>query len=258
MRKPNISIKQCVTKYPGHVVANNNENNYHYKTISNRFNMFPQHNIHHNLPFPGGKTSRLPGLAVTLLIHATAIAALLSHAPARQTLAEIAPVMVSLIQPQAVEPPKEPPKPRPMANKPIRTAELKPQPLLTSTAPEPAPAAIQAPPPPPPAPPEPIAAKAPPAPVIPPQFNANYLNNPKPAYPALSIRLREEGTVMMRVLVDEQGLPARVELRTSSGFERLDNVALETVRRWKFVPARSGNQAVSGWVLIPLSFSLRS
>lgn len=220
--------------------------------------MFPQRNIHPNRPFPGSRASRLPALAVTLLIHAAVIAALLNYAPARQTLTELAPVMVSLIQPQAVEPPKEPPKPRPVAKQPIRTVEPKPQHLLTTTAPEPAPAAIQAPPPPPPAPPEPIAAKAPPATVIPPQFNADYLNNPKPAYPAPSIRLREEGTVMMRVLVDEQGLPARVELRSSSGFERLDKVALETVRRWKFVPARSGSQAVSGWVLIPLSFSLRS
>jgi len=220
--------------------------------------MFPQRNIHLPRSFPDCKTAWLPALAVTVLMHAAVIAALLSYAPARQALAEFAPVMVSLIQPQAVEPPKEPPKPRPVAKQPVRTVEPKSQPLLTTTAPEPAPAAIQTAPPPPPAPPEPIVANAPPATVIPPQFNADYLNNPKPAYPALSIRLREQGTVLVRVLVDEQGLPARVELRTSSGHERLDSVALETVRRWKFVPARSGNQAVSGWVLIPLSFSLRS
>jgi protein TonB len=94
--------------------------------------------------------------------------------------------------------------------------------------------------------------------VVPPQFNADYLNNPAPQYPALSRRLGEEGRVVLRVLVDERGLPARVELRSSSGHERLDAVALNTVRRWKFAPARRGDQAVSAWVLVPISFSLRS
>lgn len=201
---------------------------------------------------------RLPGIAIAVGLHVAVLAALLSYAPARQTLAELAPIMVSLVQTKAAEPPKDLPKPKPVVRQPVRQTEPKPQPLLSTPAPEPAPAAIQAPPPPPPAPPEPIAAKAPPAPVIPPQFNADYLNNPAPRYPALSRRLGEEGRVMLRVFVDERGLPARVELRSSSSHDRLDEVALETVRQWKFVPARRGDQPVSAWVLVPISFSLRS
>jgi|LNFM01.2.fsa_nt_gb protein TonB len=220
--------------------------------------MFPQRNITWSAPAGGGLKSRLPGLAITVGLHAAVILAVLSYAPARQTLAELAPIMVSLVQPKAAEPPKEPPKPRPVVKQPPKRIEPKPLPLLTATAPEvPAPAAIQ-PPPAPPAPPEPIAAKPAPAAVIPPQFNADYLNNPAPAYPALSRRLGEEGRVVLRVFVDERGLPARVEMRASSGHERLDNVALDTVRQWKFVPARRGDQAVSAWVLVPISFSLRS
>lgn len=202
--------------------------------------------------------SRLPGIAIAVGLHAAVVIALLSHAPARQTLADMAPIMVSLLQPKAVEPPKTPAKPKPVVKQTLRHSEPKPQPLLTTAAPESAPATIQAPPPPPPAPPEPVAAKAPPAPVIPPQFNADYLNNPAPRYPALSRRLGEEGRVVLRVLVDERGLPARVELRNSSGHDRLDEVALETVRQWKFVPARRGDVPVSAWVLVPVSFSLRS
>ena len=68
----------------------------------------------------------------------------------------------------------------------------------------------------------------------------------------------EEGRVILRVLVNERGLPDDVQLRTSSGFSRLDSVALETVRQWKFVPARRGDTPVSAWVLVPISFSLRS
>lgn len=218
--------------------------------------MTPRLSLHH--PAAPRTPSRLPGMAVTVALHAALVVGLLSYAPARQTLAELAPIMVNLIQPQQPEPPKELPKPKPVVKQPIKV-EPKPQPLLTVTEPTPTPSPIVAPPPPPPQPVEPIAAPpAPPAPIIPPQFNADYLNNPAPQYPALSKRLGEEGRVILRVYVDERGLPARVEMRTSSGHGRLDEIALETVKQWKFVPARRGDQAVSAWVLVPISFSLRS
>jgi protein TonB len=202
--------------------------------------------------------SRLPGIAVAVGLHAAAVIVLLSYAPARQTLAELAPIMVSLLQPQKPEPPQELPKPKSAVKQPVKK-EPRPQPLLTISEAAPAPSAIAPPPPAPPQPLEPIAAKAEPvAALIPPQFNADYLNNPAPQYPSLSRRLGEEGRVMLRVFVDERGLPARVELRSSSGHERLDGVALATVKQWKFVPARRGDQAISAWVLVPISFSLRS
>lgn len=203
--------------------------------------------------------TRLPGLAITVAIHALVIGALLSHAPVRQSLAELAPIMVSLVQEKQTEPPQELPKPKPVVRQPVRKTEPQPQPLLAVSEAVAAPAPFVAPPPPPPQPAEPIAAAPPPpAPVAPPRFDADYLNNPAPRYPALSRRLGEQGRVLLRVFVDAQGLPARVELRTSSGHERLDQIALDTVRQWKFVPARRGDQAVSAWVLVPISFSLRS
>jgi protein TonB len=104
----------------------------------------------------------------------------------------------------------------------------------------------------------PPAAPAPPAPLTAPSFNAAYLNNPAPAYPALSRRTGEEGKVILRVLVNEKGLPDDVQVRTSSGHARLDDAAAATVRQWKFVPARRGDSATPAWVLVPISFSLRS
>lgn len=201
----------------------------------------------------------MPGMVITLAIHAAVIVALLSHAPARQQLVEFAPVMVSLLPQPEPEKPQALPKPKPVAKTAPRPLPAKPQPLLAVA--EAAPAATAAVSPPPPADPLPPAAPvtaAAPAPVTAPRFNADYLNNPAPAYPPLSRRLREEGRVMLRVLVDARGLPERVELRHSSGHERLDRVALETVRQWKFVPARRGEDAVSAWVIVPISFSLRS
>jgi protein TonB len=89
------------------------------------------------------------------------------------------------------------------------------------------------------------------------RFDAAYLHNPRPAYPMLSRRLREEGQVMLRVLVSADGQPARVELRTSSGSDRLDRAAQEAVARWRFVPARRGDVAVEAWVLVPIVFKLQ-
>jgi protein TonB len=87
-------------------------------------------------------------------------------------------------------------------------------------------------------------------------FNAHYLENPQPAYPGLSRRLHEQGRVTLRVLVSASGTAQEVQVRTSSGFPRLDDAALQTVRNWKFVPAKRGAEAVSAWVLIPISFKL--
>lgn len=202
--------------------------------------------------------SRLIGITVTLVIHAVAIAGLWSYAPARQALLGAVPVMVSLLPQQDQEPPQQLPKPKPVVKQAYRKVDPSPQTVLTTPEAAPAPAASHSPTPPTePRPAEPVAA-AQPSPVAPPRFNADYLNNPAPQYPAVSRRLREEGRVTLRVFVDVRGFPARIELRTSSGYERLDHIALETVRQWKFVPARRGDEAVSAWVLVPISFSLRS
>lgn len=91
-----------------------------------------------------------------------------------------------------------------------------------------------------------------------PAFDAAYLENPAPPYPAMARRLHEQGRVILRVLVNPRGAADEVQLRTSSGHARLDEAALETVRRWKFVPAKRGTEPVAAWVLVPVSFNLGS
>ncbi len=88
------------------------------------------------------------------------------------------------------------------------------------------------------------------------RFDADYLRNPAPPYPAISRRMGEEGKVILRVLVTPEGTPATVEVRTSSGSQRLDESAMRTVRQWKFVPARRGDMAEQSWVLVPVIFKL--
>src|SRR5690348_1377888 len=56
-----------------------------------------------------------------------------------------------------------------------------------------------------------------------------YASPMQPRYPAASVRAREEGTVTLRVLVDANGVPQRVEIARSSGHARLDASAKESV-----------------------------
>lgn len=98
--------------------------------------------------------------------------------------------------------------------------------------------------------------EASPAPTSLPHLNADYLDNPAPAYPAESRQAGEQGKVLLRVLVNADGNVDQVTLRKTSGHPRLDDAAMETVKQWRFVPAQRASQAVSAWVVIPISFSL--
>lgn len=89
-------------------------------------------------------------------------------------------------------------------------------------------------------------------------FDAAYLNNPAPAYPLISRRQGESGKVLLLVQVTPHGTAAQVEIKQSCGFPRLDEAALEAVRKWHFVPARQGEVAVAASVVVPLSFKLNS
>jgi protein TonB len=90
----------------------------------------------------------------------------------------------------------------------------------------------------------------------PPDFRAAYLRNPPPSYPASARRKREEGTVTLRVLVSDEGQPEKIELEHSSGSTALDLAALESVRQWRFAPARRGGTPHAAWVLVPIVFRL--
>jgi len=87
--------------------------------------------------------------------------------------------------------------------------------------------------------------------------HADYGSDPAPAYPAVARRREEQGTVTVRVLIGADGSVERAEIADSSGFDSLDDAALDTVRsRWRFVPARHGGVAVESWVLVPIRFAL--
>ncbi len=185
-------------------------------------------------------------LLVVIGFHIMGLALLIHYGAAQSALDLAPPIMVSIIAPPA-EQPIELPKPLPVK----RILKEPPKKIITAEAAKPS--EFVAPPP---------EEKPQPAPVIveaiiiPPKFNADYLDNPKPGYPTMSKRLGEQGKVLLRVLVNSKGFPDKVEIDKSSGFARLDNAALQAVERWKFVPARQGAQAVVASVIVPVSFIL--
>lgn len=85
---------------------------------------------------------------------------------------------------------------------------------------------------------------------------ARYSNTPRPEYPESARREGREGRVLLRVLVDERGRSKQVEINSSSGSEALDRAAAEAIRRWRFDPARYGDQPVESWLRIPIEFRL--
>jgi protein TonB len=90
-----------------------------------------------------------------------------------------------------------------------------------------------------------------------PSLNAAYLQNRSPRYPYRSKELREEGRVLLRVLITAQGRAGQVDIKRSSGFDRLDQAAKDAVWQWRFVPAKQSGVPVDMWYDVPIEFSLK-
>ena len=63
---------------------------------------------------------------------------------------------------------------------------------------------------------------------------------------------------MFNVLVDENGHPKDVTVKTSTGFPRLDQAAIEAIRHWTFNPAVRGAQKVTAWTSVKVTFQLNT
>lgn len=211
-----------------------------------------------------------------LAAHGLGIFGLMQVEPVRQAVAAVVPLQVEWLNPPppatpptAPPPPPaapRPPPPRPLpapvprlvstevaAPAPFTVPALPPEPL-PSAAPAPTAAAVPAAPAAPPAPPP-----SPPAPSGPMKVAAGalqYTTLPPVEVPRQSRRLGESGTVVVRVVVDLNGLPRVVALHRSSGFERLDAQALGAMRAARFKPCLREGQPVECEALAPIAYEL--
>lgn len=185
-------------------------------------------------------------------------------APAQPKVMEIAIIPVSAPKPKVAPPPPPPPapakiKPLPKKKQPKPTlkktpvvqepAEFAPkqqvfdaQPVVQNTA-----TATRA----------DIAPPTKIEPFIEADMNADYAENPKPDYPSLARSMGWQGTVTLKVQVSEEGLSAAVEIERSSGYEILDESAIEAIRQWRFTPARRGETPIASTVIVPIIFTLQ-
>lgn len=233
------------------------------------------------------------GLAASVLVvHAGAAWVFWQLAPEPALVAESAPITVALLadepqtqaaQPLVVQP--EPPKPvpvvqprptpavsRPTASVVAAPRPAAPQEMQVPVAPPtqptpPAPAEVT---PAPPAPPATLAAptgsvtaapsgqtgRTPTQPKVLPSSAVRYLLEPMLSYPRISRELGEEGVVRLKVLVDEQGRPQDIEVARSSGYPRLDQQAVQAMKKARFQPHLEDGQARKVWVVAPLTFNL--
>ncbi|MDR2876263.1 MAG: energy transducer TonB [Methylobacillus sp.] len=220
---------------------------------------------------PAAPRDAMPrALVAALAVHVLVLFMLARPAPESALLAP--PLTVTLLAPEpalptpapeVVAPQPVPAKPQPVEKKVVAQPEknvalapvVAPEPMPVSVATEQiSPASVVE------ASPPAVAKVAEPvaeASVEPPRFDAAYLENPAPSVPPLSRKAKEHGVVSLAVHVSASGAALEVKLDKSCGFERLDNSALETVKQWKFVPARRGDTPVAAWVTVPIRFNLK-
>jgi len=237
-----------------------------------------------NFPAPAARAPRnrpeLVGvLVLSALLHAGIATAAIGaeHAPEPKRLSRVEidlarpPERPKPIIPAAVPPP--PPKVVKQETKPAITTPVPAAPIEQPPVDQPVDTGSSAPaeeggelyagngglgnaPPPPPAPVAPTPAPAP-APVVQAREGANYMKNPRPAYPRKAKREGWEGTTLLRVAVQASGKPGAVKLQKSSGHDVLDEAAIEAVGRWTFAPATQGGAPISGSVTVPIVFRLQ-
>lgn len=223
----------------------------------------------------------LAAMLITASLHVAGFALMPGTVP-EEVAAPPAPIQVAWIaatQPKSETLPAAPPKQQLPAIKPkpkpkaVKRAKAKRKSVLSTQAPAaampaasaekaeaaPAPSVTPAPA----APAAQPSASAPPSqtadsrpPLTLPKLNADYLHNPAPPYPEQARERGEQGKVLVRALINAGGAVSELSVKRSSGFADLDRSALETVKKWRFVPARRGAEAVSAWVVVPITFSL--
>jgi protein TonB len=200
---------------------------------------------------------QVAGLAIVLALHAAALWGLWQHRliPSPQEAMTLFVNFIAPAVPERVPPP--PPKQKTVDKPKLRQ--------IVAAAPVVSPTDYVVPPPPPqPVPRIEAPVTLPPTPLAPAgpialgsELAVACPERTPPAYPTFSRRMGEEGTVILRVELDEAGVVAHARVQTSSGFARLDEAALDAVRTWRCTPARRDGQPVRAVALQPFKFILQ-
>ena len=196
------------------------------------------------------KRKQLMGLLFVLALHGVALDGLWSYRII-STPEEAVTLMVNLISPPPAEKPKPPtPKPRPLDPPPpehihlaVETPVVLPDDPVVYVPPPP-PSVVESPP----LPPQPVTLSS--------ELSMSCPERTPPDYPSISMRMNEQGKVVLRVELGEDGHVARLEVKSSSGYQRLDSAAMSAVKTWRCKPAIRNGMAVHAIALQPFNFIL--
>jgi protein TonB len=203
------------------------------------------------------KKNRMPGIIFVIVLHIVMIYALASGL-ANSTIdllrGDLETTVVAETAADDTPPPPPPPDfkpPPPTVPPPEVVIDLTTAPAPTNTT------AIQTVTDRPAAPPPVVAAAPPPPPPTPAVATTSHAVTAND-YPAISLRLQEQGVVSVRYQVAPDGSVSEVEVKKSSGSERLDDAAVAMVkRRWKFKPATQDGKPVAVWQEANVIFKLQ-
>ena len=201
---------------------------------------------------------RLFGIAFAVAMEVGIVAALvftLQYVDAPVLRPDITVVKV----PPLPDEPKIPIPPPEIFTAPPLQTPIPPEVVLTYTPPTPT-TAISVPPPPLPAQPTPQRVEPTPLPP-PPVFTAARSiasTHTTPEYPPISRRLREQGTMRLKLTIDEKGIVTQATVVNSTGFQRLDEAAVSWVKsHWRYTPAMQGTKAVPSMTDAIVEFRLQ-
>ncbi len=90
------------------------------------------------------------------------------------------------------------------------------------------------------------------------KVDAHSTQNFPPVYPKLSKRLKEQGTVILSMLISAQGRIDAISIQESSGFSRLDQAAMLAAAKWRYEPATINGKAIANTYLMPIEFKLNT
>jgi protein TonB len=79
----------------------------------------------------------------------------------------------------------------------------------------------------------------------------------KPRYPKVAERNGLEGTVILRILINEQGLVIQTKITEIRGFRGFGVAALQAVRQWRFRPAMIKEAPVPVWCTQEIRFEIK-
>lgn len=207
--------------------------------------------------WPTPDPKRIAGNSLAIVVHVVALGVLMFPStwspPIKLPRTDTVPVLLEPMPPEPIQPTTPPPQPLPP--NPTPTPTTQPQIRLPVALPDPAPLVEAGELPATPS----VDSIAPESfdPGVPAMATLAYDVAPAPRYPRAALRAGHEGTVTLRVLVDETGRPIEVEVESSSGHRDLDRAArLQVLDHWRFHPAQREGRNVAAYALVPVVFSL--